>query len=82
MTEIVAHNVSVTDEDNQSQYFQLMFDTTTISTEDTDNPLMVDIGESYVVTVQSVNSIGAGAASSTSFSEQICVLFLNILCIV
>ena len=75
MTEIVAHNVSVTDEDNQSQYFQLMLDTNTISTEDMDNPLMVDVGESYVVTVQSVNSIGAGEASSTSFSKQLCVYF-------
>ena len=82
MTEIVAHNVSVTDEDNQSQYFQLMLDTTTISTEDTDNPLMVDFGESYVVTVRSINSIGAGEANSTSFSKQLCVLFVNILCIV
>jgi len=72
MTDIVAHNASVTDEDDQTQNFQLMFDMTTVSTENMDNPLMVDIGKSYVVAVQSINSIGAGQASSTSFGKPNC----------
>ncbi|XP_065894863.1 uncharacterized protein [Dysidea avara] len=70
MTEIVAYNVSVTDEDDQMQCYMLMFDTTTVSTEDMDNCLVVDVGRSYVVAVQSVNSVGASETSSTSFAVR------------
>ena len=77
MTEIVAYNVSVTDEDDQMQCYMLMFDTTTVSTEDMDNCLVVDVGRSYVVAVQSVNSVGASETSSTSFGELNCIICAN-----
>ena len=69
MTEVLSYKASVTDEEGMITYYTLISSTTAISTVDGSDRLMVDVGRSYVVAVQSVNSVGASETSVTLFGE-------------
>ena len=69
MIVLQSYEVSLMNEDNLVTNYSLLPAQISISTEDMDNRLMVDIGRNYVVGVRSVNSIGASETSSASFGE-------------
>jgi len=69
MTEVVAYKVSVTDKDGRITYYSITASKTTLSTDNKNNPLIVDVGGTYVVAVQSENIVGASDSRSTSLGE-------------
>jgi len=71
MTEVMAYKVSLNDKDGGTYYYSLTSSSTSISTVGGSNHIIVHIGGSYAVTVESVNSVGTSKTDSSLFGELI-----------
>jgi len=79
MTEVVAYIVSLSNKDGEILYNSTLPVSISLITIDESNRVKLNVGASYVVTVQSVNSIGTSDTSSTLFGELHAFLYLRYL---